>query len=89
MEQVNLIIIFLEPKNNKNNGENILLEQSDENKKKINKKFQINLKKHFNLNNERNDLNKVIFQNSNKINNQIYKNKDLNLLLIQIKNMLI
>ena len=63
MEQVNLIIIFLEPKNNKNNGENILLEQSDENKKKINKKFQINQKKHFNLNNERNDLNKVIFQN--------------------------
>ena len=38
------------------------------------------MKKHFNLNNERNDLNKVIFQNSNKINNQIYKNKDLNLI---------
>ena len=38
------------------------------------------MKKHYNLNKERNELKKLIFQNQNKLNKQIYKNKKLNLI---------
>ena len=46
----------------------------------MNKKYQINLKKNFNLNKERNELKKLIFQNKNKLYNQISKNKEMNLI---------